>query len=228
MRRKNEDSFYFSNSLVPVLLCVLRGQDYSISIAHILRYTHSAAVQNLQKLQKRGMLESYAAGSATKYRPNWGVIASEWIDFRLAETERTDDAVFRGIDYRMALGSGEKKKVKGMMKNKIAPLMSLKKDPRFSTFTKAYLEQIAGLTNPQLMTDRSPLILLSFKDIFGWFFDDYVCPHLLLSLGEDEPKSMDEKMQSLEPLFVNSLERFRTYEQYGAQVAEGIRKELNR
>lgn len=171
-----------SNSLFLVLAAVISGRDYSASLARSLHYSQSAAVQNLKKLQKAGLLLSRRTGVVIKYSPNWQKLAEVWLD--LAGKRKRDDT--RALTIAMR---GLNTQTMPLSKIHYPPedeLKKLKTDRNFISFVRQYLRVVSILQGELHLGTRN----YSLDFIMGDYYSFHVLPkmHLLFNpltlLGE--------------------------------------------
>jgi len=150
-----------SLALSQVLLCVIRGQNYSAVIARELGYSQPAAVQNLKRLEKSGLIKSYREGGAIKYKPKWKEICFAWADliteigkssnfnthYQPTEKEERDVAVFF---------QKREQKVRGEYASWLV------------YFTSVYLSRLAKSN-----------LKISLFDAFTWIYSKIIFPEII-------------------------------------------------
>jgi len=232
MALSKADSIFDSHSLFSVILCVMRGANYSVAIANELGYSHSAAVQNLRKLEARGLLKKREDGAAVKYSVEWDGVASLWIDYMAQTGRKKNEINLQRIQYQMAPSKREIDEVKFIQKKLVQEIEQFRKNKGFALFTELYISNLATILDPHIMLSQgqTSLLLYDFGDVFGWFFDDYVNPYFFLKAdfiySQFMEKERGEKILGVvlkaNPLAISSFNDYKIYNEYGKQIANKI------
>ena len=121
--------------MMRVMLCVVGGQNYSAVVARELGYSQSAAVQNLKKMERLGLVKGRRAGGSVIYAPEWKKIAFLLTDYLgellKQEAEATSIAKNTSVNNRL--------------QNIQNSLTALKAKPEFWKFVEAYFKALVQI-----------------------------------------------------------------------------------